>query len=74
MVLADGLSADAGLDAPVSLRRKDSPNKRVTVRITSVSPSGVEAMQVDRREAKAYWGYSVEVSGPRRCSPTPPSP
>ncbi|MDA4116135.1 MAG: RNA methyltransferase [Thaumarchaeota archaeon] len=62
VVLPDGLSADAGLDAPVSLSRKESPNKRVTVRITSVSPSGVGATRVDRREAKAYWGYSVEVS------------
>lgn len=63
VVLPDGLSADAGLDAPVALRRKESPNKRVTVRITSVSSSGVEAARVDRHEIKAYWGYSVEVSG-----------
>ncbi|HEV2389184.1 MAG TPA: RNA methyltransferase [Nitrososphaerales archaeon] len=63
VVLQDGLSADAGLDAPVALRRKETPNKRVTVKVTSVSPSGVEAAQVERREAKAYWGYSVEVSG-----------
>lgn len=63
VVLTDGLSADAGLDAPVALRSKESPNKRVTVKITSVSSSGVEAARVDRREAGAYWGYSVEVSG-----------
>ena len=62
VVLADGLSADAGLDVPVSLRRK-APQGRVTVRITSVSPSGVEAVPVDRREVQAYWGYSVDVSG-----------
>lgn len=63
VVLADGFSVDAGLDVPVTLRRKEAPQKRITVKITSVSPSGVEAMAADRREVKSYWGYSVEVSG-----------
>jgi predicted SPOUT superfamily RNA methylase MTH1 len=63
VVLADGLSADAGLDVPVFLRRREAPHKRITVRITSVSPSRVEVSPVERREVKAYWGYSVEVSG-----------
>jgi methyltransferase len=63
VVLADGFSVDAGLDVPVALRRKETPQKRITVKITSVSPSGVEAMPADRREIKAYWGYSVDVSG-----------
>ncbi len=63
VVLADGLSADAGLDVPVTLRRREPPQRRVTLKITSVSPSGVEATPVDRRDVKAYWGYTVEVSG-----------
>jgi len=63
VVLADGFSVDAGLDTPVTLRRKETPQRRLTVRITSVSKSGVEAMPVDRREIKTYWGYSVDVSG-----------
>jgi methyltransferase len=63
VVLADGLSADAGLDTPVALKMREPPQRRLTVRITSVSPSGVEGVPVDRRDVKAYWGYSVEVSG-----------
>ena len=62
VVLADGFSADAGLDAPVTLRRREPPQRRLTLKITSVSPSGVEAMPVDRRDVKTYWGYSVDVS------------
>jgi len=63
VVLADGLSADAGLDVPVTLRRREPPQRRVTLKITSVSPSGVEATPVDRRDVKAYWGYTVDISG-----------
>jgi len=63
VVLSDGFSVDVGLDVPVTLRRKEAPQRRITVKITSVSPSGVQAMPVDRREIKGYWGYSVEVSG-----------
>ena len=63
VVLADGFSVDAGLDVPVTLRKKEAPQRRVTVKITSASPSGVQGMTVDRREVKTYWGYSVEVSG-----------
>jgi methyltransferase len=63
VVLADGLSADAGLDAPILLKKREPPQRRVTVRISSVSPAGVEAVPVDRRDVTVYWGYSVDVSG-----------
>lgn len=63
VVLADGFSVDAGLDRPVTLRKREAPQRRLTLRITSVSQSGVEAVPVDRRDIKTYWGYSVEVSG-----------
>lgn len=63
VVLADGVSADAGLDVPVALRKKEAAQKRVTVRITSASASRVEGLVVDRREVSSYWGYDVEISG-----------
>ncbi len=63
VVLADGSSVDVGLDRPLLLRKKEAPQTRLTVRIASVSPSGLEGVAVDRREVKAYWGYSVSVSG-----------
>jgi len=63
VVLADGFSVDAGLDVPVVLRRKETPQKRVTLRISAASTSRVEGAPVDRREVATYWGYSVEVSG-----------
>jgi predicted SPOUT superfamily RNA methylase MTH1 len=63
VVLADGFSVDAGLDRPVSLRRKEAPQKRITVKIISSSPSSVEGIPADRHELNVYWGYSVEVSG-----------
>jgi len=63
VVLADGLSVDAGLDAPIALRKRETPQRRLTVKITSVSPSGVGGVPADPREVKEYWGYTVEVSG-----------
>lgn len=63
VVLSDGLSVDVGLDRPVALRKKETPQRRVTMRITSASQSGAEGVSVDRREVKTYWGYSVDVSG-----------
>ncbi len=63
VVLADGFSVDAGLDIPVALRKKESAQRRITVKIASVSQSHVEGLPVDRGEIEAYWGYSVEVSG-----------
>jgi predicted SPOUT superfamily RNA methylase MTH1 len=63
VVLADGFSVDAGLDRPVALRKKETPQRRITVKITSASPSGVGGVPVDRRDVTTYWGYSVDVSG-----------
>ncbi|HYR04428.1 MAG TPA: RNA methyltransferase [Nitrososphaerales archaeon] len=63
VVLADGYSFDAGLDASVTLRKKETPQKRITLKISSVSNSRIEGVAVDRRDVTAYWGYSVEVSG-----------
>jgi methyltransferase len=62
VVLADGFSVDAGLDIPVQLGRKDTPQKRLTIKITSASKSRVDGLAVDRREIPAYWGYEVEVA------------
>ena len=64
VVLSDGLSVDAGLDRPILLPARETPQRRVTVRVTSSSQSRVEGVAVDRSEVKAYWGYTVEVSGP----------
>jgi predicted SPOUT superfamily RNA methylase MTH1 len=63
VVLADGFSVDVGLDASVTLRKKETPQKRITLKISSVSNSRVEGAPVDRRDVTTYWGYSVEVSG-----------
>ncbi len=63
VVLADGFSVDVGLDRPVALRKKETPQRRITVKIASSSPSGAEGLPVDRRDVTTYWGYSVEVSG-----------
>jgi len=60
-VLAEGTSADVGLDSPAKLQHRGSPNKRVTVRIAAKSP--LMAVVVDRREVNQYWGYSVDVCG-----------
>jgi len=63
VVLSDGFSVDAGLDRPIALRKKETPQRRVTLRIISASSSGAEGQLVDRRDVTGYWGYSVEVSG-----------
>ncbi len=63
VVLADGFSVDAGLDVPVTLRKRETPQRRVSLKIISASVSRVEGQPVDRREIPTYWGYSVEVSG-----------
>jgi predicted SPOUT superfamily RNA methylase MTH1 len=63
VVLADGLSVDAGLDVSVTLRKKETPQKRITLRISAASNSRVEGTPVDRRDVTTYWGYSVDVSG-----------
>ncbi len=63
VVLADGFSVDAGLDIPVTLRKKEPPQRRISLKLTSASVSRVEGQPVDRRDIPTYWGYSVEVSG-----------
>lgn len=61
VILADGGTVDVGLDFPLALRQRLGGDKRVTVRITSVSP--LAGVVVDRSEATEYWGYTVEVRG-----------
>ena len=63
VVLADGFSVDAGLDIPITLRKREAPQRRVTLKIITASQSRVEGQPVDRREVQSYWGYSVDVSG-----------
>jgi len=63
VVLADGFSVDAGLDVSVTLRKKETPQKRITLMISATSNSRVEGTPVDRRDVTTYWGYTVEVSG-----------
>jgi predicted SPOUT superfamily RNA methylase MTH1 len=63
VVLADGFSVDAGLDVSVALRKKETPQRRITLRVSSVSNSRIEGVPVDRRDVTTYWGYSVDVSG-----------
>ncbi len=53
---------DIGLEIPAFLRRKEPPNRRITVRILSASQSRVEAAPVSRHEVPEYWGYTVESS------------
>src|ERR1700686_4114462 len=54
VVLTDGFSVDAGLDRPVTLTKREAPQRRITVKITSASPSGVVGLAVDRREIPTY--------------------
>jgi methyltransferase len=57
-VLEDGRSVDVGLDSSLALDREAAPLKRVTVRITSVTP--LRGVLGDRSTSREYWGYSVE--------------
>ena len=57
-VLDDGMTVDIGLDRPLRLTRKAEGTRRLTVRITSVSP--LQGVRSDRWEANEYWGYTVE--------------
>jgi methyltransferase len=70
VVLADGFTVDAGLDIPIVLRRKETPQNRLTIKITSASTSKVEGIPVDRREIPVYWGYQVEVAAGSALSGT----
>ncbi|HUH99746.1 MAG TPA: putative RNA uridine N3 methyltransferase [Nitrososphaerales archaeon] len=62
VVLADGVSVEIGFEIPAELRRRETPQKRITVRIISASQSRVEAVQANRSEVPEYWGYTVDSS------------
>ncbi len=55
---SDG-TVDVGLDEAPKLLDEAPPDRRVTVRITSVNP--FLAKIVGRQEINEYWGYSVET-------------
>jgi methyltransferase len=59
VVLPGGVTADVGLDSPVALKQKTGGGRRVTVRITSISPFA--GIVLDHPETTQYWGYVVEV-------------
>jgi methyltransferase len=52
-------TVDIGLDRNPRLGAKLLPNRRVTVRVVSISPPTVELASRDR--ADEYWGYVVEI-------------
>jgi len=54
--------ADVGADAPVPYRGRRLPGERVTLRFKSGLP-GLEAREIERSEAGAYWGYRVRARG-----------
>ena len=54
------LHADVGADAPVPYRGGRRPGERVTLRFSSGSPR-LDAREIERGDAGAYWGYRVHV-------------
>lgn len=52
-------TVDVGLDRNPRLKERMGTNKRVTVRISSLSPLTAELANVD--QIHEYWGYKVEV-------------
>ena len=61
------LYADVGAGEPVPYRGRGAPGERVTLRLGRSSASGaVEAREIGRDEAGAYWGYRVRARGPLR--------
>lgn len=52
-------TVDIGLDHPAQLAGREQPDRRVTVRIKSVSPLAAEI--ISREEVAEYWGYRVEA-------------
>ncbi|MDA4128312.1 MAG: methylase [Thaumarchaeota archaeon] len=58
VVLSDG-RVDIGLDSYLRLNQKTGADRRVTVKITRVSPlmGGI----VEKSSVSQYWGYTVEV-------------
>jgi methyltransferase len=59
IILADGRAVDIGLEKPLIMRQKLGTDRRITVKITSVSP--LEGAVADRSQTGEYWGYTVEV-------------
>ena len=51
-------TVDIGLDVPFNLKVSAPSGRRVTVRVTSVSPPSAELVGRDR--VGEYWGYAVE--------------
>jgi len=60
VVNPDG-TVDVGLDEAPRLLERESPGRRVTVRIDSLKP--LKAKVVGRQEVGVYWGYTVELKG-----------
>ncbi|MDG7024601.1 MAG: hypothetical protein JRN45_08780 [Nitrososphaerota archaeon] len=60
VVNPDG-SVDVGLDEAPKLLDRAEPDRRVTVRISSINP--LAARVIGRSEVDGYWGYSVETKG-----------
>jgi methyltransferase len=58
VVLEDGATVDVGLERPLALREKVRGPRRVTVKITSVTP--FQGVLADRSQPREYWGYIVE--------------
>lgn len=54
--------ADVGANVPVRYRGARLPGERVTLRFKSGLP-GLEAREIERGEAGAYWGYRVRARG-----------
>jgi len=58
----EGVLVDIGVERAFLMENKEIKlNKRVTVRITALSPKP-EAVMVNRKEVPAYWGFQVTAS------------
>ena len=51
-------TVDIGLDAPFNLKGSGPSGRRVTVKVTSVTPPSAEL--IGRDQVSEYWGYTVE--------------
>ena len=58
VVNVDG-TVDIGLDVAPRLKQKSPPGKRVTVRVTSLTP--LVADLIPKEKTGPYWGYSMET-------------
>jgi methyltransferase len=58
VVNSDG-TVDIGLDVAPRLRQRSSPGRRVTVKVTSLTPPVADI--IPKESAGPYWGYSVET-------------